>query len=41
VLASVFAIALGKDHLDWVKVVSAALICTGVYLVSKKPKTTP
>lgn len=37
-LASVFAIMLGKDHLDWVKVVSALLICTGVYLVSKKPK---
>lgn len=38
VIASVFAIVLGKDQLNWVKVVSAVLICTGVYLVSKKPK---
>ena len=39
VLASVFAIAMGKDSLTWIKVVSALLICTGVYLVSVKPKT--
>mgnify|MGYP002632618592 FL=1 len=38
IIASAFAISLGKDHLDWIKVVSAILICTGVYLVSKKPK---
>ena len=38
VLASVFAIAMGKDSLTWIKVVSALLICTGVYLVSVKPK---
>ena len=38
VIASVFAIALGKDDLDMIKIVSAVLICTGVYLVSKKPK---
>jgi drug/metabolite transporter (DMT)-like permease len=38
VLASVFAIALGKDSLSWIKVVSALLICTGVYLVSYRPK---
>lgn len=38
VLASVFAITLGKDELDWIKVASAILICTGVYLVSSKPK---
>lgn len=37
-LAAGFAIAWGKDSLDWIKVVSALLICTGVYLVSKKPK---
>jgi drug/metabolite transporter (DMT)-like permease len=36
-LAAAFAIAWGKDSLDWIKVVSAFLICTGVYLVSKKP----
>lgn len=38
IIASAFAISLGKDQLDWIKVVSAVLICTGVYLVSKKPK---
>lgn len=41
VLASVFAIALGKDSLDMIKVISAILICTGVYLVSSKPKVQP
>lgn len=40
VLASVFAIALGKDHLDYIKVISAVLICTGVYLVSSKSPET-
>ncbi|TNF26626.1 MAG: EamA/RhaT family transporter, partial [Bacteroidetes bacterium] len=39
VIASIFAVALGKDSLDWIKVVSAVLICTGVYLVSRKPAT--
>ena len=38
IIASAFAISLGKDQLDWIKVASAALICVGVYLVSKKPK---
>lgn len=37
VLASVFAIAWGKDQLDWIKVVAAILICSGVYLVSRRP----
>jgi len=37
--ATVFAIGLGKDHLSWVKVISALAIFTGVYLVTKKPKT--
>ncbi len=37
VLASVFAITLGKDDLNEIKVISAVLICTGVYLVSSKP----
>lgn len=36
IIASAFAISLGKDHLSWVKVASAVLICTGVYLVSSK-----
>lgn len=34
--ATVFAIGLGKDALSWVKIGSAALIFTGVYLVIKK-----
>lgn len=38
IIASAFAISLGKDELDWIKVLSAVLICTGVYLVSKKPR---
>ncbi|MCF8465232.1 MAG: DMT family transporter [Flavobacteriales bacterium] len=38
IIASAFAISLGKDHLDWIKVLSAVLICIGVYLVSAKTK---
>lgn len=38
IVATIFAISLGKDHLDWIKVLSAALICVGVYLVSAKTK---
>ena len=38
VLASIFAISLGKDDLGWIKITSSALICTGVYLVSSKSK---
>lgn len=36
--ATVFAIALGKDELNVVKLVSALLIFTGVYLVTLPPK---
>ncbi len=36
--ATVFAISLGKDELSWVKVGSAILIFTGVYLVTQKKK---
>lgn len=32
--AAFFAIGLGKDSLDWIKVISAILIFSGVYLVS-------
>ena len=35
VLAGIFAVWLGKDHLTWLKVIAAALIFLGVYLVSK------
>lgn len=39
--ATLFAISLGKDDLGWVKIGAAALIFTGVYLVTqqKKPST--
>lgn len=38
--ATIFAIGLGKDELSWVKIVSAALIFTGVYLVTQKKPVT-
>lgn len=34
--ATVFAVSLGKDELSWVKLFSAVLIFTGVYLVTQK-----
>ncbi len=37
-LASIFAIGLGKDKLDTVKIAATLLIFIGVYLVTKKPK---
>ncbi|TPN84029.1 DMT family transporter [Aquimarina algicola] len=37
-LASTFAIALGKDSLDSIKIVATLLIFVGVYLVTKKPR---
>ncbi len=37
-LAALVAIAWGKDHLDAGKLVSAALVFTGVYLISKPNK---
>ena len=37
-LASIFAIYAGKDQLDWIKVIAAILIFSGVYLVSKRVK---
>lgn len=38
--ATIFAIGLGKDHLTVVKLVSAALIFVGVYLVTQKNPAT-
>jgi len=38
VLASIVAIIASSDELDFIKVLSAVLICFGVYLVSHKPK---
>jgi len=35
-LAATFAIWVGKDSLDWIKVSAAVLIFSGVYLVSKQ-----
>ncbi|MBP2834119.1 DMT family transporter [Aquimarina sp. U1-2] len=37
-LASIFAIALGKDTLDSIKIIATLFIFVGVYLVTKKPK---
>jgi drug/metabolite transporter (DMT)-like permease len=34
--ATIFAIGLGKDELSWVKIGSAILIFSGVYLVTQK-----
>jgi drug/metabolite transporter (DMT)-like permease len=36
VFATIFAISLGKDDLTLVKIISAILIFTGVYLVTQK-----
>ena len=36
VLATMIALALGKDELNWVKLLASALIFTGVYLASRK-----
>ena len=38
--ATIFAIGLGKDNLNVVKIVSAILIFVGVYLVIQKKKVT-
>ena len=39
VLATVIALALGSDQPDWIKALSALLIFSGVYLVSRTRKT--
>lgn len=38
-IASAFAIYVGIDDLDWIKITAAILIFSGVYLVSKRPKS--
>lgn len=37
-IATLFAMAVGSDRLDAIKLISAVLIFSGVYLVTKKPK---
>jgi drug/metabolite transporter (DMT)-like permease len=39
--ATVFAIGLGKDELSWVKIISAAMIFSGVFLVTQRKKLAP
>ena len=36
--ATIFAISLGKDSLNWVKIIAAILIFIGVYLVTQKKR---
>lgn len=36
--ATIFAISLGKDELNWVKIIAAIFIFAGVYLVTAKAK---
>lgn len=38
VFAAIFAIAMGSDALDWIKVIAAMFIFVGVYLVSYRKK---
>lgn len=38
VIAGVFAIIMGSDHLTSVKIIASTLIFLGIYLVTKKPK---
>jgi len=38
VIAVVFAIIMGRDTINSVKLIAASLIFVGVYLVTKKPK---
>lgn len=41
VIASIFALAMGMDTINIIKIGAAALIFTGVYLVTKKQKEKP
>lgn len=38
--ATIFAVGLGKDTLNWVKISAAIMIFSGVYLVIQQPKKT-
>jgi drug/metabolite transporter (DMT)-like permease len=38
VIASIYALIVGSDHLSWVKIAATLLIFTGVFLVTKRPK---
>ena len=39
VIAGIFAIIMGSDSISYIKVLAMVLIFSGVYLVTKKPKT--
>ena len=39
-IAGLFALAMGADEMDLVKLIAMLIIFSGVYLVSKKPKKT-
>lgn len=38
IIAAIFALIIGSDHINSVKIIAATLIFFGVYLVTKKPK---
>ena len=38
VIASIFALLMGSDTMNMIKIIAASLIFTGVYLVTKRPK---
>ncbi len=40
-LASLLAMAMGKDRLTWIEIIAALLIFTGVYFVIKNPESRP
>ena len=41
VVAAIYALIVGSDHLDMVKIGAALLIFLGVFLVTKRPTETP
>jgi drug/metabolite transporter (DMT)-like permease len=41
VIASIFALLMGSDTMNTIKIIAACLIFTGVYMVTKRPKSHP
>ena len=34
-LTALFAVMMGKDHIDWVKIIASLMIFSGVYMASR------